>query len=94
MDGTPEIENGLALLSQMRRKNENAAAAPYGAGRFSAVLPKMQIYLRDLLQKRKNRRNQNARRLDAVQTEHSFVLRLFFCWKRKKNGTGRFSQWK
>ena len=44
---------------------------------LSAILSKVQIHLRDLFQRRKNLRNQNARRLDAVQTENGFALRLF-----------------
>ena len=68
-DGSIENEIGVALLPKLRRKDENADTTPYGAGGLSAVLPKVQIYLRDSFQERKNRRNQNARRLDAVQSE-------------------------
>jgi len=59
----------MALLPQMRRQNKNAATATYGVGGFPAILPKVQIHLRDSFQGRKNGRNQNARRLDAVQTD-------------------------
>ena len=59
----------MADLPQMRRKNTNADTRTYGIGGFSSILPEVQVYLRDPLQERKNGRNQNARRLDAVQTE-------------------------
>ena len=52
-------------------QNKNADTATYGAGGLSSILPEVQIHLRDLFQERKNRRNQNARRLDAVQTIES-----------------------
>ena len=56
-------------MSQMWRQNKNADTVTYGVGGFSSILPKMQIYMRDPFQEWKNRRNQNARRLDAVQTD-------------------------
>lgn len=77
MEDSCEPENRLALLSQMRRQNKDADPAAYSSGGFSAVLPKVQIHLRDSLSKRNNGRNQNAGRLDAVQFEN-FGLRCVF----------------
>lgn len=48
---------------QMRRENTNAGTVAHGVGGFSAILPEVQIYLRDIFQEWKNRRNQNAGRL-------------------------------
>ena len=67
----------LASLPALRRQNADAGSAAHGAGGFSAVLPKVQIHLRDSLSKRNNGRNQNAGRLDAVQFEN-FELRCVF----------------
>ena len=52
MDETLKI--ALALLPKMRRQNKNADTDPYGIGGFSAILPKVQIHLRDSFQGRKN----------------------------------------
>ena len=49
-----------------------------GRGSQDVILPKVQIYLCDLLPRRENGRNQNARRLDAVQTGES-VCTAFIC---------------
>ena len=65
--GRASIEFAVASLPQMRRQDENTGPATHGAGRLSSVLPEVQIRLRDPIQERKNGRNQNARRLDAVQ---------------------------
>ena len=45
--GSAEIKDGMAALPQMRRQDEGADAAAHGAGGFSAVLPQVQIQLRD-----------------------------------------------
>ena len=66
-DGNSEIKIGLDLLSKMRRQNKNTDTTTHGIRGFPSILPKVQIYLRDPFQKRENRRNKNARRLDAVQ---------------------------
>lgn len=76
--GRASIEFAVASLPQMRRQDENTGPATHGAGRLSSVLPEVQIYLRYPLQKRKNRRDRNAGRLDAVQTDYRLVLRLPF----------------
>ena len=59
----------LALLSKMWWQNKNTDTPTYGAGGLSSILPEVQIYLCDPFQERENGRNQNARRLDAVQSE-------------------------
>ena len=41
--GSAEIKNGMAALPQMRRQD----AGGHGAGGFPAVLPQVQIQLRD-----------------------------------------------
>ena len=53
----------MAPLPRMRRKNTNAGTVTHGVGGFSAILSEVQIYLRDILQERKNGRNQKAGRL-------------------------------
>jgi hypothetical protein len=53
----------------MRRQNKNTDTTTHDIRGFSLVLPEVQIYLCDPFQGRKNGRNQNARRLDAVQSE-------------------------
>ena len=50
----------MAPLPQMRRQDENTDTTTYGAGGFPAVLPEVQIQLRDPLQGRENGRDQNA----------------------------------
>ena len=70
----------MAYLPQMRRKNTNADTRTYGIGGFSSFLPEVQIHLCDTVQKRKNGRNQNAGRLDAVQTEIT-GLYCVYCFK-------------
>ena len=59
----------MASLPQMWRQNKNTDTSTHGLRGLSFVLPKVQIHLCDLLQEWKNGRKQNARRLDAVQTE-------------------------
>lgn len=59
----------MDFLPQMRRENTNADTRTHGIGGFSSVLSEVQIHMRDIFQERENRRNQNARRLDAVQTD-------------------------
>lgn len=68
-DGNAERESGSSPLPEMRRQNKDAGAAAYGAGRFSAVLSEVQIYLCDPFPERKDRRERYARRSDAVRTE-------------------------
>ena len=74
----PAIKIRLALLPEMRRQNKDTDTTAHGIRGFSSVLPKVQIYLCDLLPRRENGRNQNARRLDAVQTGES-VCTAFIC---------------
>ena len=74
----PAIKIRLALLPEMRRQNKDTDTTAHGIRGFSSVLPKVQIYLCDLLPRRENERNQNARRLDAVQTGES-VCTAFIC---------------
>ena len=45
--GSAEIKNGMAALPQMRRQDAGADAAAHSAGGFPAVLPQVQIQLRD-----------------------------------------------
>ena len=78
MEDSCEPENRLALLSQMRRQNKDTDTTAHGIRGFSSVLPKVQIYLCDLLPRRENGRNQNARRLDAVQSVKT-GLHCVFC---------------
>ena len=73
----------MALLPKMRRQNKNADTTAYGAGGFSAVLSEVQIYLCDPFQERKNGRDQNARRLDAVQTDGSVCAAFLFLERRR-----------
>ena len=58
-------------MPKMWRQNKNTDTTAHGVRGISSILPEVQIYLRDPFQERKNRRNQNARRLDAVQTTES-----------------------
>ena len=51
---------------------------------LSAILSKVQIHLRDSFQRRKNWRNQNARRLDAVQTEITGLYCAFLSHQLRK----------
>ena len=51
-DGKSANKIRLALLPQMRRQDKNADTLTYGAGGFSPVLPKVQIYLCDPFQGR------------------------------------------
>ena len=80
-------QNGLALLPQMRRQNENADTAAHGIRGFSPILPKVQIYLCDPFQGRKHGRNPNARRLDAVQSERIGLCCVLVCRRRQMNDT-------
>ena len=58
---------------------------------FSVILPKVQIYLCDPFQGRENWRNQNARRIDAVQTEKIGLYCVYF-WEY--HAVGRYiSSW-
>ena len=58
----------LSNAGKTPRSTNRADTAPaaHGAGGFPSLLPQVQIYLRDPFPGRENRRNQNARRLDAV----------------------------
>ena len=69
------------MLPKMRRQNKDTDPATYSVGGFSAILPEVQIYLRDPFQERENGRNQNARRLDAVQFE-KIGLYCVYCFSR------------
>ena len=53
---------------------------PHGAGGLSPVLPKVPVYLRDPIQGWKNKRDRNAGRLDAVQTEKHAVCAAFIAF--------------
>ena len=44
-------------LPEVQQQNTHHDPGAYGTGRFSAVLPQMQVYLRDPLQRRKNGRS-------------------------------------
>ena len=68
-EGKCKHGNKLALLPKMRRQDADTDTDAYGVGGFSTILSKMQICLYNPLQEWKNRRSQNARRLDAVQAE-------------------------
>ena len=68
-EGKHKHENRLALLPKMRWQDADTNTGTYGVRRFSTILSKMQIRLYNPLQEWKNRRSQNARRLDAVQAE-------------------------
>ena len=61
-------QNRLALLPEMWRQNANTDPAAYRAGGLSPVLSEVQIRLCGSLSQQKIGRNQNARRLDAVQS--------------------------
>lgn len=67
----------------MRRQDEDTDTATNGAGGLSAVLPEVQIRLRDPVQGRKNRRDQTARCLDVAQTMDRSVLRLLFSGRKR-----------
>ena len=82
----------MAALPQMRWKNTNADTCTYGAGGFSSILPEVQILLCDLFQKWKNGRNQNARRLDAVQTEKIGLCCVSYFKLLNKNHGGIFCE--
>ena len=70
----------------MRWQNKDTDTATYGAGGFSSILPEVQIHLRDSFQGWKNWRNQNARRLDAVQTEKIGLYCVFLSHQSRKEG--------
>ena len=70
----------MALLSKMWWQNKNTDTPTYGAGGLSSILPEVQIYLCDPFQERENGRNQNARRLDAVQSE-MIGLYCVYCFR-------------
>ena len=62
-----------------------------GRGSQDVILPKVQIYLCDPFQGRENWRNQNARRIDAVQTEKIGLYCVYF-WEY--HAVGRYiSSW-
>ena len=71
----------MALLPQMRRKNTNADTTTHGFSGFPSILSEVQVHLRDRFQERKNGRNQNAGRLDAVQNLTVQVCSAFFLSK-------------
>ena len=64
----------MALLPQMRRQDKDTDTTAHGIRGLSSILPKVQIHLRDPFQGRENGRNQDARRLDAVQTDRSVCI--------------------
>ena len=53
------VELGIPVdaLPEVRQQNTHHDPGAYGTGRFSAVLPQVQVYLRDPLQRRENGRN-------------------------------------
>ena len=75
----------MALLPKMRRQNKNADTVTYGIRGFPAILSKVQIHLRDSFQRRKNSRNLNAGRLDAVQTEKIDLYCVYCFYRLNKN---------
>ena len=64
-----------------------------GRGSQDVILPKVQIYLCDPFQGRENWRNQNARRIDAVQTEKKLLksVVLFDVYEGKNLPEGKKS---
>ena len=56
------LEQLSDTLPEVRQQNTHHGPGAYGTGRFSAVLPQMQVYLRDPLHGWKTGRNQTAGR--------------------------------